>query len=89
MARTLCKLVFPLLCSEANMFTVRNFGNDTQCATVPDLKKALSKYAGLDVSIQYRKPSGLLDVKFVSVANDGAILSTYTNEPFEFNSLLG
>lgn len=60
------------------MFTIRNFGNDCDCASLNELKETLTTaYLGCDVSIQYRKPSGMLATQFVSVSNQGVVTDSY------------
>ncbi|MCG3741183.1 hypothetical protein [Vibrio cincinnatiensis] len=71
------------------MFSIRNFGNDTTCVSVLDLKeKLVSKYAGFSVSIQYRTKIGMLKVVHVDVSHDGHITETYGDQKcFDFDSL--
>jgi hypothetical protein len=60
------------------MFTIRNFGNDCKCASLNELKEILTTtYLGCDVSIQYRKPSGMLVTHFVSVSSQGVVSDSY------------
>lgn len=60
------------------MFTVKNFGNNVQCASAEELKTALVRdYAGKSVSIAYPGKSGMSRTLFVDVANDGVVTSSY------------
>lgn len=71
-------------------FTIRDFGNDTQCASIAELKEALAtKYADNSVSIQYKRPSGMVNVKFVDVSKCGQVVTDSYGEEglFDYDGL--
>jgi hypothetical protein len=67
--------------------TVRNFAARTPCNSESELLGALSLLKGKSVSIEYKKPSGLRHVDFVSVTCSGDIYDSYTNEPYDIAPL--
>lgn len=70
-------------------FLIRDFGNDTECASIAELKEVLAdKYTDNSVSIQYKRPSGMTNVKFVDVSKDGQVTDSYGDEaPFDYDAL--
>jgi hypothetical protein len=73
-------------------FKVKNFGNDSLCRDVQELKKVLEqKHRGESVSIVFQKPpNGLLTTLFVDVSTEGEITNSYgNNETINLDDLLG
>lgn len=60
---------------------IKNFGNDTKCSTLEELKGALSKkYKGLNISIQRKLESGILSCEYVTVQDDCSLIGTYSHK---------
>lgn len=61
------------------MFTIRDYGNDTECADGEELVATLSsKYKNNSVSIQYAtKATGMKAVHFVDIDAQGGISNSY------------
>jgi hypothetical protein len=65
---------------------IKNFGDDTPCETLKDLKLALrEKYKLMSVSIIYKADSQLKKVEFVDVLADGTLIGTYHEKPVPFD----
>lgn len=62
---------------------IRNFGNDTNCQSVEELKEALTnKYAGLSVSVVTSSGIG-----FVDVQKDGTLIDSYKQTSIAIDNL--
>lgn len=62
------------------MFTIKNFGNDTDCQDIAQLEIAIKKYAGTSVTIvDKRRP--LHATLFIDIADNGDITQSYNNAP--------
>ena len=60
---------------------IRNFGNDTECHTLAEFKKALTeKYIGHEISIVYTLKSGIKTSVFVKVQDDCSLVGSYNDE---------
>lgn len=72
-----------------SMFLIRNFGNNTQCGSGPELVAKLAElYSGMSVSIQFKLRSGMKHIEYVDVSNAGAISYTYQKDkPFDMGKL--
>ena len=68
--------------------TIRNFGNDTVCNTIGELKETLAnKYAGMSVSLQYLDNSSYA-IDYIDVSDFGAVTYSYGDKgPFDFTHL--
>ena len=70
-------------------YMIRNFGNNTLCANVDELKEKLqSDYLGLDVSIHSKTPVyKMINTFFVSIDKNGVINNSHNNNVFDFSQL--
>ncbi|PCI58863.1 MAG: hypothetical protein COB35_12660 [Gammaproteobacteria bacterium] len=60
---------------------IKNFGNDMECNTLAEFKKALTeKYVGRNVSIVSTLPSGIKTSVFVDVQEDGSLIESYRGD---------
>lgn len=66
---------------------IKNFGNDTLCQTVSELKKNLEEqHLNSHVSIISPTPSGIGKITFISILGDGSIIGTYDKKPICLNA---
>lgn len=61
---------------------IKNFGNDTICNSVDELRKALlTKYKDTSVTIVSTSLSGIQQQNYVDVQSDGSLLGSYSSQP--------
>lgn len=69
--------------------TVKNFGDDTVCNDVSELRKALTeKYKDMSVSIISKSPSGLRKPTLVDVQSNGKLVGTHCRKPIELDTFI-
>lgn len=72
------------------MLLIRQFGNDTECADLPEAIEMLKKkYAGTGVALHWKKPSGITAVTYVDVQEEGGLINTYSREAFDLSMIFG
>ncbi|MFC5079575.1 hypothetical protein VTH8203_01359 [Vibrio thalassae] len=71
------------------MFLIRDYGNDTPCKSIVELKSQLAAlYPNQSVSIQYARPSGIETVDFVDVSDSGVVTESYGDASlYDFEAL--
>jgi hypothetical protein len=66
---------------------IKNFGNDTECFNVSELKNALrNKYQNMSVSIVDKKSSGIKNLNLVEVKDDGLLICTHSKKIIDLSS---
>lgn len=66
---------------------IRDFGNDTECNNISELKEALiSKYQYMSVSIVYKKQTGIKTINLVDVQKNGTLIGTHCKKVIALNS---
>ena len=66
---------------------IRDFGNDTECNNISELKEALiSKYQNMSVSIVYKKQTGIKTINLVDVQKNGTLIGTHCKKVIALNS---
>lgn len=72
------------------MLLIRQFGNDTECADLPEAIEVLKeKYSGTGVALHWKKPSGITAVAYVDVQEEGGLINTYSREAFDLSMIFG
>lgn len=63
------------------MFTIKNFGNDTEVRSLEKLAEVLHKnHTGRSVTISFKLPTGIVRNEFIDVREDGRMYFSYGNQ---------
>jgi hypothetical protein len=69
--------------------TISDYGNNHDCTSLADIKETLgSKYTGKDVALVWVTPTGMKQVRFIKVADDGTVFESYTEKKFLWDELV-
>jgi hypothetical protein len=69
--------------------TISHFPNSHNCTSVAGIKETLrAECLGKDVTLLWVTTSGMNQVRFIKVADDGTVFESYTAKQFPWDELL-
>lgn len=69
------------------MFQIKDFGNNTNCSNIEELREEIKRYKNKSVSILVKGQFNLNKPIFVNVLENGCLIDTYTGESISFEQI--